>query len=114
MSEAEVDADADAGGGWRGHRFVLVIYACIVAITGVFGYVIGLVRPENLDPRLFGVIALPPTPTGVALYGMLTVATLLGLLLYAVDYVSRRFDDASVEPDPEPGGGDASTDDEGA
>lgn len=90
-------ADASRPGAWDGHRFVLVLYAAIVALTGVFGFVIGAVRPLDLDPELFMLVQLAPTPLGLALYGMLTVGTVLGALLLAVNYVSR-FDDA------EPGG----------
>ena len=87
---------------WGGKRFVLLVYASLVAVTGVFGYIIGLARPENLDPRLLGVVSLPPTPAGVAVYGMVTVALVLGVLLLGVNYVSKRYDTAAVEDgDPE-------------
>jgi len=82
---------------WGGKRFVMLIYVSLVAVTGVFGYIIGLARPENLDPRLFGVVPLPPTPAGVALYGMVTVALVLGVLLAGVNYVSKRYDTAAVD-----------------
>ncbi len=103
MSEAETEPDTgatpDSEGDpavWGGKRFVILIYVFLVAITGVFGYIIGLARPENLDPRLLGVISLPPTPAGVALYGMVTVALVLGVLLLGVNYVSERYDTAAV------------------
>ena len=82
---------------WGGKRFVILIYVALVAVTGVFGYIIGLARPEDLDPRLLGVVSLPPTPAGVALYGMLTVALVLGVLLLGVNYVSQRYDTAAVD-----------------
>lgn len=114
MSEAETEPDSEANPGtgadsgvtpeteaeasvWGGKRFVLLVYAALVAVTGVFGYIIGLARPENLDPRLLGVVSLPPTPAGVALYGMVTVALVLGVLLLAVNYVSQRYDTAAVD-----------------
>jgi hypothetical protein len=65
---------------WEGPRFVVLLYGLLIALTGVFGYVIGLIRPENLDPKLFMVIDLPPTPLGMAIYGMLTVGIILGVL----------------------------------
>jgi hypothetical protein len=43
---------------------------------------------------LFGFIQLPPTPVGMAVYGGVTIATLLGVLLLGVVYVSGRYDDA--------------------
>ena len=96
--ETEPDSGATSDPAvWGGKRFVILIYVALVAVTGVFGYIIGLARPENLDPRLLGVISLPPTPVGVALYGMLTVALVLGVLLLAVNYVSQRYDTAAVD-----------------
>ena len=105
MSEAEAGTD-DAGATpeseagpavWGGKRFVILVYVALVAVTGVFGYIIGLARPADLDPRLLGVVPLPPTPAGVALYGMLTVALVLGVLLLGVNYVSQRYDTAAVD-----------------
>jgi hypothetical protein len=80
----------------RGNRIVLVVYAIIVAVTGVMGFVIGTIRPQNLDPKLFAVIDLPPTPFGMALYGMVTIAVILGVLLLAVRYVAGRYDTDAV------------------
>jgi hypothetical protein len=106
MSEAEAKTESDSGAAtesdadasvWGGKRFVLLVYVVLVAVTGVFGYIIGLARPENLDPRLLGVVSLPPTPAGVALYGMVTVAFVLGVLLLAVNYVAERYDTAAVD-----------------
>jgi uncharacterized membrane protein len=82
---------------WRGRRFVLVLYAILVALTGVFGFVIGTIRPADLEPTLFGLVDLPPTPLGVALYGILTVGTILGVLLGLVSYVGNRYDTDGVE-----------------
>jgi hypothetical protein len=79
---------------WEGTRFVLLLYAALVGLSGVFGYVIGLIRPEDLDPRLFMLVDLPPTPFGMAIYGSLTVATVLGVLLLGVRYVADRYDTA--------------------
>lgn len=122
MSEADAGTESDAGTGsdagteadagsdptatpnpesdpavWGGKRFVILVYIALVGVTGVFGYIIGLARPENLDPRLLGVVSLPPTPAGVALYGMLTVALVLGVLLLGVNYVSQRYDTAAAD-----------------
>lgn len=82
---------------WRGDRFVVALYAVLVAVSGVFGYVIGLINPENLDPRLFFLIDLPGTPLGLALYGVLTVGIVLGALLVVVWYVGRVYDPHRVE-----------------
>ncbi|WP_226023383.1 DUF7520 family protein [Halomicrobium salinisoli] len=77
-----------------GNRVVVTIYLIIVALAGVMGFVLGLIRPENLDPRLFGVVELPPTPFGVAVYGLVTVAVVLGVLLALVSYVSEKYPNA--------------------
>ena len=77
---------------WRGQRFVLVLYGLLVALAGLFGYIIGLVRPKDLDPRLFMLIDLPPNATGMALYGAVTIGTILGVLLLVVQYVAREYD----------------------
>lgn len=76
---------------YRGSRVVLVVYVAIVAIAGVMGYILGSIRPDGLDPELFFVVQLPPTPFGVALYGIVTIAVVLGVLLATVAFVSRRY-----------------------
>jgi len=84
-----------------GEKVVVQIYVIIVALAGVMGFVLGAIRPADLQPALFGVIALPPTPFGVALYGMVTIGVALGVLLGLVVYVSRRTDDAGGRRNPE-------------
>lgn len=73
-----------------GERVVALLYVSIVLLAGVMGFVLGTIRPENLEPVLFGVISLPPTPFGVALYGIGTVGVGLGVLLGLVAVISRR------------------------
>ncbi|WP_423998961.1 DUF7520 family protein [Haloarcula salina] len=82
--------------GRSGQQIVVRLYVSIVALAGVMGFVLGSIRPENLQPKLFGVVALPPTPFGVAIYGLVTVGVGLGALLALVMYVSARFDDAAA------------------
>ncbi|NHN64050.1 cox cluster protein [Haloarcula sp. JP-Z28] len=78
-----------------GQQIVLRLYVAIVVLAGVMGFVLGSIRPEDLEPELFGVIALPPTPLGVAIYGFVTIGIVLGVLLGLVIYVSERIDDAA-------------------
>jgi hypothetical protein len=78
-----------------GRQIVLRLYVAIVILAGVMGFVLGSIRPEDLQPELFGVIALPPTPFGVAVYGFVTIAVVLGVLLGLVVYVSGRIDDTA-------------------
>ncbi|WP_340101875.1 DUF7520 family protein [Salinibaculum salinum] len=77
---------------WRGQRFVLVLYVILVALAGTFGFIIGLVRPKDLDPKLFMLVDLPPNAVGMALYGALTIGTILGVLLLAVRYIANEYD----------------------
>ncbi|WP_135304555.1 DUF7520 family protein [Haloarcula amylovorans] len=87
--------------GTPGEKVVAQLYVIIVALAGVMGFVLGTIRPADLDPQLFGVIQLPPTPFGVALYGVGTVGAGLGILLALVVYVSRHTEGTSRERDPQ-------------
>lgn len=80
-----------------GRRLVVTVYVAIVLLTAVIGFILGTISPQGLDPELFGVIQLPPTPLGTAVYGAVTIGLLLGVLLLGVVYVSNRYDDAEPE-----------------
>jgi uncharacterized membrane protein len=80
-----------------GRRAVAIIYVVVVAITAGFGFIIGLVGPEGLDPELFGLVQLPPTPVGMAVYGVLTVGTILLVLMGVMNVVSSLADADRVE-----------------
>ncbi|GCF14749.1 hypothetical protein Harman_26840 [Haloarcula mannanilytica] len=86
---------SDQVDGRSGRKIVVRLYASIVVLAGVMGFVLGSIRPENLQPELFGFISLPPTPFGVAVYGFITVGVGLGLLLGLVMYVSERVDETT-------------------
>jgi uncharacterized membrane protein (DUF485 family) len=77
-----------------GSRLVVGIYVVVVLLTAFIGFVIGVIGPQGLDPELFGVVQLPPTPLGMAVYGGVTIGLLLGVLLLLVVYVSARYADA--------------------
>jgi len=80
-----------------GTRVILTIYAVVVAIATGTGYIIGTIAPVGLRPPAFlGVFEFPPTPLGMAAYGGMTLALLLGVLLLGVMYVSREY-----VPEPE-------------
>lgn len=79
-----------------GDRVVVQLYLIIVAIAGVMGFILGTISPAALEPELFGLVALPPTPFGVAVYGMVTVGTGLGLMLGLVVFVSQRYGNAGA------------------
>jgi ABC-type antimicrobial peptide transport system permease subunit len=76
----------------RGPRFVLLLYAGLVTLSGLIGVLFSLVVADPEPPRLFFLVALPPTTPGFAVYGALTVAVVLGVPLAGVVYVSRRLD----------------------
>ncbi len=70
---------------------MLILYAIVVAVAGGLGYILPIVRPGPWDPRLFGVVPLPGTSLGVAAYGAITLATILGVLIVAIVFVSERY-----------------------
>lgn len=78
---------------FRGPRFVVGLYAFFVAFAGVAGVVLATAGPDDLTSvRLLGLVELQPTPLGLAVYGAVTVALVLGVPLALVVYVSRRVD----------------------
>jgi len=79
--------------GLSGRRLVATLYVIVVAIATFTGFVLGVIGPRDLDPQLFGFIDMPPTPLGMAAYGGITLATVLGVLLVGVMYVSDRYVD---------------------
>jgi len=77
---------------YSGRTVVLVVYAAVVAIAGGWGYLLGSLGIRDLESiRLFFLIPLRPTPVGLAIYGMATIGIGLGVLLLAINYVSRRY-----------------------
>ena len=81
-----------------GRRLVVGLYVGIVCFTGVAGYLAAGVVSEIESPRLLFLIPLPATRLGLAAYGAITIALMLGVLLIAVTVVADRIDD--VERDP--------------
>lgn len=86
-----MNGDASRTGG---RRLVVALYVVVVLLTALVGSIIGTINPRGLDPVLFGVVQLPPSPVGVAVYGGVTVGVLLGVVLAAVALVSRRYADS--------------------
>lgn len=77
----------------EGRRVVIGIYVAVVAIAAVMGFAIGVIAPQGLDPELFGLVDFPRGPFGMAAYGAVTLAVILGVLLGLVQFVSRRYAD---------------------
>lgn len=82
---------------WQGRRVLYVVYATVVTIAALMGFIIGTINPDGLNPVLFGVIELPPTPVGMVVFGVVYVSIGLGALMLAVEFVAERFDDKRVE-----------------
>jgi hypothetical protein len=82
--------------GRSGRRVLFVVYAGIVGVAAAMGFVLGLINPQGLDPVLYGFIDLPPTPLGMAVFGIGTIGLGLGVLLAIVAFVAARFDDDAV------------------
>lgn len=74
-----------------GQRFITFFYITMVVLAATFGYTIGKFGLKGMDPELFGFIQLPRTPVGMALYGALTIAVLLGVIFLLIIYISNRY-----------------------
>lgn len=69
---------------------MLAMYVGITALSGLLGVLVAVFGPANLQPvRLLGVVNVQPTPLGLAAYGAVTVAVVLGVPLVVVAVVSR-------------------------
>lgn len=86
-----------------GRSVVLFLYVGIVAFSGLIGFLLGTLGPQLFQSGetaglrsvlLLGVIPIQPTPLGLALYGAVTIAVVLGVPLGLVIFVSRHFDEA--------------------
>lgn len=65
------------------------MYLAIVCVAGVLGYLMGTVVRNPEQPAYLFLVQFPATPSGIAAYGALTVATVLGVPLALVALVSR-------------------------
>ena len=96
MTASRDDADGnDRGGGRRfgGRQVVIALYLILTAVGGGAGVLVATFVDDLSAPALYGVIPLPPTALGFGVYGAVTLATVLGIPLALVAYVSRRIDD---------------------
>lgn len=73
----------------EGHKIVILVYLAVTAITGIAGFVLGSLGLAAEPVRILGVMTFPPTPFGLAAFGVLTVGTILGVLLLLVIAVSN-------------------------
>ena len=79
-----------------GSRFVLFLYAGLVAVAGAAGYLIGTTVSNLQPPEFLFLVKFPPTPLGLAVYGALTIGLVLGVPLLVVVLLSQRIDDADA------------------
>ena|GEM_PF-1039086 len=89
-SDADRPTDTDEP---RGRRFVVGLYVTLVGVAATAGVLTATFVDELSRPELFGVIPLPATRVGFAVFGGLTMAVVLGVPLSLIVYVSRRIDD---------------------
>jgi len=80
--------------GLGGQRIIVALYVVVVTIAGLMGGIIGSIGLRDLQAvSAFGLITFQPTPLGLAMFGVTTIGTLLGVLLLLVVFVSRRYAD---------------------
>ncbi|WP_049907557.1 DUF7520 family protein [Haloferax elongans] len=79
----------------RGQRFVIGLYAALVTVAGVAGFLTGTFVSGLQPPKFLFLVPFPATPLGFAAYGALTIALVLGLPLLLVVYVSSQIDDVA-------------------
>jgi hypothetical protein len=86
--------DTEGASPRGGNRIIIALYLIVVAVAGLMGGVIGSIGLRDLEAVSFlGLVTFQPTPLGLALFGMLTIGTMLGVLLLLVIVVSRRYAD---------------------
>ena len=93
VTDPDGAASGRDGSRFDGPRLVVTLYGLLVGVGLVGGVLVGVFVREATAPRLFGLVVLPPTPVGFAVYGAVTVAAVLGVPLVLVAYVSREIDD---------------------
>lgn len=79
-----------------GRRFVLGLYATLVAIAGGAGFLTATFVDGVTRPAFLFLVELPATPVGFAVYGAATIALVLGVPLVLVNYVSQNIDDVEA------------------
>lgn len=85
---------ADASADLTGQQVVLILYVILVLIAGLMGVVLSVILAEDLETvALYGFIEMPPTTVGMALYGAVTIGTVLGVPLLAIRYYGLGRDD---------------------
>ncbi len=85
---------ADASADLTGQQVVLILYVILVGIATLMGVVLSVILAEDLETvALYGFIEMEPTMLGMALYGAVTIGTVLGVPLLAIRYYGLGRDD---------------------
>ncbi|MDL5363665.1 hypothetical protein [Halalkalicoccus sp. NIPERK01] len=83
-------SESATAGVVSGRRVVVAIYVGLVAFAGMMGFILGAVVEDLRSVELLGVVPIPPTPAGLAIYGAATIALLLGAFLLAIRYAASE------------------------
>jgi hypothetical protein len=75
---------------------VLFLYLALVSVGGAAGYLTATFVDDLRPPAYLFLVEFPATQLGFTAYGALTIATVLGLPLLLVVYVSRHVDDPNA------------------
>lgn len=81
---------------WSGRSVFLTVYLIAIFVAGGFGLVVGTRRPAR-SMSVGGVLTFQDTPLGLALFGMVAVALILGSVFIVIEVVSRRIDSEAVD-----------------
>lgn len=73
----------------------LTIYLIAIFVAGGFGLVIGTRQPAH-SISIVGIVIFHDTPLGIALFGMVTVALILGSIFIIIEIVSQHIDSETI------------------
>jgi polyferredoxin len=85
-----------SGERWTGRRVFLIVYLIAIFVAGGFGLMVGTRQPAH-PMSILGIVMFQDTPLGIALFGMVTVALILGSVFILVEVVSRRIDSEGID-----------------
>ena len=72
---------------------MLLLYLALVSVGGTAGYLTATFVDDLEPPAYLFLVEFPATQLGFAAYGTLTIATVLGIPLLLVVFVSQYVDD---------------------
>ena len=84
--------DGGVGEGGSARRYLAGAAATVTLFVAVAGYVVAANNAVS-SITVFGVVTLPGTPVGVALYGAALSVVLVGVL-FGLVRIASRYDDA--------------------